>query len=323
MKFNELTKSVTRGFHRAGFQIKKHSPEILVVTGVVGTVVGAVMACKATTKVNFVMEEARTKIDVIHEGEKNGEVLGYDDNGEVTTVAYSPEDAKKDLTIVYGQTGLKLVKLYGPAVLVGATSIACILAGHNILHKRNAALAAAYTAVDTGFKKYRKRVVDRFSEQLDKELLYDIKAKEVEETVVDENGNETVVTKTVEVADPIGAGTPYTFCFDETASGWERDAEANKFFLLRQQRYANELLESRGYLYLNDVLGMLGIQSCRAGQAVGWLHADTKGCQGDGYIDFGMLDIYSEPSRRFMNGLEKSIWLKFNVDGDIRSCHAR
>ena len=316
MKFNELATTTTRAFHKAGFELKKHSPEILVVAGVVGTVVSAVMACKATTKASLVLEETKEKIDIIHAGAENGEVQGYMENGEVGMVPYTAEDSQKDLTIVYAQTGLKFAKLYGPAVLLGAASITSILAGHNILHKRNLALAAAYTAVDTGFKQYRGRVVERFGEKLDKELLYNIKAKEVEETVVDEDGKETTVKKTVEVADPVSAMSPYTICFDETCTGWVRDAERNKFFLMRQQDYANELLKTRGYLFLNDVYNMVGAQPTEAGQIVGWVYKENNEI-GDNYVDFGLLDIRSEASRNFMNGLEKSIWLTFNVDGPI------
>lgn len=316
MKFSDLTMSATRAFHKAGFQLKKHSPEILVVAGVVGTVASAVMACKATTKVNFVLEETKSQVDVIHAATEKGEVAQQLENGEVGMVSYSAEDSKKDLAIVYTQTGLKLAKLYGPAVILGAVSIAGILSGHNILRKRNLALAAAYTAVDTGFKQYRGRVVERFGDKLDKELLYNIKAKEIEETVVNEDGTETTVTKTVEVADPIAAMSPYTFCFDETSSCWERDAEDNKFFLLRQQQHANEVLQSKGYIFLNEVLDMVGIPRCRAGQTVGWIY-DKNNPIGDNCVDFGILNIRSEANRAFMNGLEKSIWLNFNVDGDI------
>ena len=308
MKFNELATTATRAFHRAGFQLKKHSPEILVVTGVVGTVVGAVMACKATTKVSAIIDKTKEDVDAIHECSNNPEFAEE----------YTKEDAQKDLTIVYAQTGLQLAKLYAPAVVVGTVSIASILAGHNILHKRNLALAAAYTAVDTGFKQYRGRVVERFGEQLDRELKYNIKAKEIEETIVDEKGKEKTVTKTVEVADPVAAGSMYTFCFDEYCSGWVRDAERNKFFLLRQQDYANEQLQAKGYLFLNDVLDMIGIPRCRMGQTVGWIY-DKDAPIGDNRIDFGIFNIHSEASRQFVNGLEKSIWLDFNVDGDILS----
>ena len=316
MKFDELKNNATRAFYRAGFKFKKHSPEILVVAGVAGTVASAVMACKATTKINFVLEETKMQVDVIHEATEKGEVKTYLENGEVGMVPYSSEDSKKDLSIVYAKTGLKMVKLYGPAVALGTVSIASILTGHNILRKRNLALAAAYKAVDTGFKQYRGRVVERFGEQMDRELKYDIKAKEIEETTVDKKGKEKTVTKTIEVANPSGACSPYTFCFDETCMGWTRDAEANKFFLLRQQDYANEKLKAKGYLFLNDVLDMLGINRTRAGQTVGWIY-DEKNPIGDNYVDFGIFDIHCEANRNFVNGLEKSIWLNFNVDGDI------
>lgn len=306
MKINELTNNATRAWHKVGFQLKKHSPEILVVAGVVGTVASAVMACKATTKVSAIVDKAKEDIDTIHECASNPELAEE----------YTPEDAKKDLVIVYAQTGVKFAKLYGPSVLLGALSITSILTGHNILRKRNLALAAAYKAVDTGFKQYRGRVVERFGEQMDKELKYNIKAQEIEETTVDKKGKEKTVKKTIEVADPIGAMSPYTYCFDETCTGWVRDAERNKFFLLRQQQYANDLLKSKGYVFLNEVLDMVGINRTRAGQAVGWIY-DENNPIGDNYIDFGIFDIHSAANRQFVNGLEKSIWLSFNVDGDI------
>lgn len=306
MTIKQLTTSATRAVHKAGFQLKKHSPEILVVAGVVGTVVSAVMACKATTKVSTIMDKTKTDIDTIHE---------YMDSPEYAHV-YSEEDSKKDLAIVYAKTGLELAKLYGPSVILGTASITSILAGHNILRKRNLALAAAYQVVDTGFKQYRGRVVERLGEQMDKELQYDIRAKEIEETVVDKKGKEKTVTKTIEVANPVAAQSPYTVCFDETCSGWQRDAEANKFFLLRQQDYANEKLKARGYLFLNEVYDMIGARRTKAGQVVGWVY-DESNPIGDNYVDFGVFDIHSEASRNFVNGLEKSIWLSFNVDGDI------
>ena len=306
MKFTELSNSMTRAYHKVGFQLKKHSPEILVITGVVGTVVSAVMACKATTKASTIIDNAKEGIDAIHEVAENPEFAEQ----------YTKEDAQKDLAITYAKTGFEFAKLYAPSVAVGALSITSILVGHNILRKRNLALAAAYQIVDTGFKQYRSRVIERLGEQMDRELQYDIKAKEVEETVVDKKGKEKTVTKTIEVADPVAAMSPYTYCFDESSSCWERDAESNKFFLARQQDYANEKLKAKGYMFLNEVLDMVGIPRCRAGQTVGWIYDDQNPI-GDNFIDFGILNIKCEANRAFMNGLEKSIWLNFNVDGDI------
>lgn len=309
MKFNELATTATRALHKAGFQLKQHSPEILVVAGVVGTVVSAVMACKATTKATEIINNAKEEIEAIHEYTEKPEFVEE----------YTQEDANKALTIVYGQTALKVGKLYAPAVGLGVLSIAGILTGHNILHKRNLALAAAYTAVDTGFKQYRGRVIDRFGKQLDRELKYDIKAKEIEEVVVDNKGKEKTVKKTIEVGDPVAAGSAYTFCFDNKCAGFdEDDHDRNKFFLKSQQDWANEKLKARGHMFLNEVLDMLGIPRCQAGQTVGWIYCeDGDNPIGDNYIDFGAFDLEREDSRDFANGRSKYIWLDFNVDGNI------
>lgn len=297
---------LTRAFGKTGLKIKKHSPEILVVGGIIGTVASTVMACKATTKVNDILEETKTQVNQVHD------VLADE---SIPEEKYSVEDSKKDLAIIYTQSAVKFAKLYGPSVLLGVTSITCILAGHNILRKRNVALAAAYATVDKGFKEYRGRVVERFGKELDRELRYNIKAKEVEETVTDEEGNETVVKQTVKVADP-NVYSDYARCFDEACSGWTKDPEFNLMFLRRQQDHANEILRSKGYLVLNDVYEMLDIPVTKAGQVVGWVY-DENNEDGDNFVDFGIYRIDSEPARRFVNGDERNIWLDFNVQGNI------
>lgn len=302
----ELFKNVTRNFNKASLKLKKYSPEILVVAGVVGTVASAVMACKATTKVGQIMDKAKKDIKLIHDSVEHPENLPEE---------YTVEDSKKDLAIVYAHTGLDLIKLYGPSVALGALSIASILTSNNILRKRNVAIAAAYTVVDSGFKEYRGRVIERFGEELDKELKLNIKAKEFEETVVDGKGKEKTVKKTVNVAEP-NEYSDYARCFDDGCAGWDKDSEYNLMFLRHQQNHANELLRSKGYLFLNDVYDMLGIPRTRAGQVVGWIY-DEKNPIGDNYVDFGIYDITREKNRDFVNGYERSIWLDFNVDGNI------
>lgn len=310
----QIVNSITRAFHKNCFWIKKHSPEILTVAGTVGIVTSTIMACKATTKLNFVMEETRHKTEVIHKCVEKGEAVS-NVNGVPTIVPYSEQDSKKDLTIIYAQTGVKLVKLYGPAVVTGTFALGCFLAATNILRKRNIALAAAYATVDQGFKEYRGRVVERFGKELDQELRYNIKAKEVEETVVHEDGTEETVTKTVAVADP-AMNSCYARFFDEYCTGWTKDAEANLNFLRLQQKFANQKLQAQGYLYLNDVYESLGIPKTKAGHVVGWI-LDEKNPVGDNYVDFGIYDLYNEQARDFVNGRERSILLDFNVDGNV------
>lgn len=302
MKFNELMTNVSRTFGKLTLKGKKYAPEIMVVAGVVGVVTSAVMACKATTKAGSIADETKKQMDQIHE--------------VATTVPekYSEEDMKKDTVIVYTQTAVKYAKLYGPAVVLGVASIACILGSHRILSKRNAALAAAYATVDKGFKEYRDRVVERFGEALDKELRYNIKAKEIEETVIDEKtGEETKITKVVDVIDPTTYSN-YAKFFDESCAAWTKDPELNLSFLKAQQAYANDRLKSRGYLFLNDVYEMLGLQKTKAGQIVGWVYNNEKG---DGFVDFNIYNVNYAPARDFVNGYERTILLDFNVDGNI------
>ena len=312
MKREDILTSVSRTFHRAGFAVKKRSPELFLIAGVVGVVASAVMACKATTKVSDLLADTKETVDAIHKGVEDGEVSGTE---------YTEEDGKRDITIVYTRTAVDFVKLYGPAVALGSLSLVSILASHNVMRKRNIALAAAYATVDQSFKDYRGRLIERFGKELDRELKYNIKAKEIEERVVDESGNETIVKKTVDTVsvtsvDPNLHFSEYSRIFDEYCIGWEKNAEMNKSFLLQQQSYANRKLQEQGYLFLNDVYEMLGYPHTAAGQVVGWVY-DKKDPVGDNFVDFGLYDIYSETARNFINGRERSVILDFNVDGNI------
>lgn len=306
MRKIKLPASTTRALNRAALKIRKHSPEILVASGIVGVVTSTVMACKATTKIDEVLTESKEHVEMTKKY--------VEDNG--FTEKYTENDYKKDLTIMYTQRGMKLVKLYAPAVILGTVSITAILAGHNILRKRNVALAAAYATVDKGFKEYRGRVIERFGEELDRELKYNIKAKDVEEVKVnEETGKEEISKKTVNVADP-NAYSDYARFFDDGCTGWTKDPEYNLMFLKDQQRYANDRLQSKGSLFLNEVYDMLGIPRTKAGACVGWIF-DEKNPVGDNFVDFGIYDMYNERKRDFVNGYERTILLDFNVDGNI------
>lgn len=306
MKKLEIVNKASRSFHKVGFTFKKHSPEILIAAGVVGVVSSAVMACKATTKLSGILEEQKEQKDQINDYVKDH---GY-------TEKYTEEDHKKDLAVVTVQSGLKVAKLYAPAVALGTLSLGAILTSNNILRKRNVALAAAYTAVDRSFKEYRGRVIERFGKELDRELRYNIKAKEVEEVVVNPDGTETIEKKVVEVADNPNEYSDYARFFDVGNDNWTKDPEFNLMFLKRQQDYANDKLKEQGYLFLNDVYAMIGIPKTKAGQVVGWVY-DEKNPIGDNYVDFGIYNLHRQANRDFVNGYERTILLDFNVDGDI------
>lgn len=311
-----FTKKMSRKAHKVGLTIKKYSPEILAVVGVTSVVAGTVLACKATTKASVIMEESKKEISTIHAAAEMKNIPMYnEETKKEEVVVYTDEDKKKDLTIVYAQTGVKLVKNYAPSVLLIGLGLGALLTSNNILRKRYVASAAAYAAVDKGFKDYRKRVVERFGKDLDHELRYNIKAKEVEEVVTDENGNEKVEKKIVDVMD-IPNPDLYARFYDAGCNGYTKDPEANLNFLRMQQKFANDKLESQGYLFLNDVYEMLGLPKTKAGQIVGWIY-DEDCPIGDNFVDFGIYNGESEACRRFVNGYETAILLDFNPDGNI------
>ena len=301
MNKNEIMSRASKIVGKASFQLKKHSPEILVVAGVAGTVVSAIIACKATLKVNEIVEDVKHDIDDVHDAVEKG-ITKAGEN-------YSVEDSKKDLAVIYAKTGVSFAKLYAPAVILGTLSITSILASNNILRKRNVALSAAYAAVDKGFKDYRERVVERFGEQVDKELKYNIKAKKFDEVTTDsETGKEKKVKTMDNVLNPAYLSDYAHFL--STSRYLASDHDYNMMFLRAEQNYANDKLTSRGYLFLNEVCERLGLPITKAGQVVGWVKNSEKS---DGFVDFNIREIGRDVDGRY----ESDILLDFNVDGPI------
>ena len=300
----EIINKATRLLSSTQYQIKKHSPEILMVAGIAGTIVGTVLACKATTKVSEIIEEKNKNVEDVHTclEEKPNE--------------YTEEDSKKDLTIIYAQTGVKLFKLYTPAIGVMALSFASIIAGHKVLKKRNVAIAAAYAAIDKSFKQYRKNVIEKFGEGVDQQMRFGLKSKEIKKK--DKDGKTVKETEYYidPDANPLDNISEYARFFDASSENFAKDPEYNMMFLRRQQDYANEMLKSRGHLFLNEVYDLLDIPRSKAGQVVGWVYDKNGNTKGDNYVDFGLYRN-DQGTRRFVNGLEYNILLDFNVDGVI------
>ncbi len=303
----KMLENMSRTAHKIGFVTKKHSPEILVAAGLIGAVASTVLACKATPKAMAVMEDTSAQMDAVRDCTETG----VDPNGE----EYTTEDAKHDKVIIATHAAMGMVKTYGPSVCLGVTSAVCILSAHNIMRKRNVALAAAYSVVDKGFKQYRSNVVERFGKEMDYQLKHNIKAKTVKEMVVDDDGNEVEVETVKNIVD-INELSTYARWFDETSEYYEKDSDYNMMFLKSEQNFANDKLRANGHLFLNEVYERLGMPKTRAGQVVGWLY-DPNNIHGDNYVDFGLYDADRESSRDFVNGYERRVLLDFNVDGDI------
>jgi len=269
---------------------------MLFVAGVAGVIGAAVLASRATLKLEDALEE-------IEDNTGNMKAL----NGKSPEI-YPDNDYRRDLTILYIRTGLKIGKLYAPAIGVGILSIAALTGSHVILTRRNVALTAAYAALDKGFREYRRRVVDEFGEEKDRTFRY---GDACHTDLSEDTPNGTKIQKVCVLGDK--KSSIYARFFDETSSSWNRLPNYNQLFIRCQQNYANDLLTTRGHLFLNEVYDMLGLERSKAGAVVGWVFNGD----GDGFVDFGVFagDVYK--GQEFVNGNERSILLDFNVDGVI------
>lgn len=306
MKFNMTSalESASRLANKFAFKAKKHSPEILIAVGAVSIVTGTVQACKATLKMQDVLETTSDNLEKIH-GLEDGTLKVKE--GET----YTEEDARKDKTTVYIQTAAKALKLYGPSIVLIGGGLGCMIGSHIIMRRRYGAAVAAYSAVTTAFNEYKARVKERFGEQTQYELEHGVKAEEVETT--DENGNKK--KETVYVTDKM-IKHPYSVIFDESNPNWERDSGYNLIFIKNAEDAANRKLRRKGYLFLNDVYDMLGISNTCIGQFAGWVW-DPADPSIDSRVDFGLYDDYNPQKVAFLQGDEYSVVLDFNCDGNI------
>ncbi len=276
---------VSRNVGRQVLTMRKNSPRLLFVGGIVGVGVATVLACRATLKLERTIDDIQREVDDTKEIH-----TGFSDNNH---------SLSRDLVPVYAKGAYSLTKLYAPSVIVGGISIAALTGSHITLSRRNDALAAAYMAVTTSYEAYRERVKEELGEDKELELRYDVQ-KETDEV----DGKK--VKKRIAGGREI---SPYAVVFDNGNPNWERTHEYNKIFLIAKQNYFNDLLHARGHVFLNEVYDQLGFEHTQAGSVVGWVVGGT----GDNHIDFGMF----EPDARFLNGWEKNIILDFNVDGSI------
>lgn len=297
------------------FKIKKHSPEILMGTGIVGTVVSTVLACKATPKATKIIEEHNSNLAAIKTCK------------ETADIEYDKKTEQKDTLITYVNTSKSLIKLYAPSILLFGASVASILGGHKIISGRYASMSAAYVALDSSYKGYRKKVAEKLGEAVEKELRYDIKQNKKDVEIVDEETGEIKKKKenVKEIGDNPSFASPYARFFDESSPYWRKDPEANLMFLRGVQDDMNEKLKKKGHLYLNDVYQALGLQESRYKCKAGWIY--DKNSDGDDYVDFGIYDqegneLNNEAKRRFVNGLEWSVLLDFNCVPDIYASYS-
>ncbi len=296
---NKFMEKVTGTAAKVSFQLAKNKPEILMVAGGVSIVAGTVLACRATLKIDNVIDEAEQKLERIETGR-----IDYDEED------YTTSDYNKDKCTVYVQTAADFIKLYGPSAIAISTGLACFLAAHNIMKQRYIALATAYTALDNAFKSYRQRVVEEHGEEADYMYRHGLVKEDLKIQTTDEEGN--LKEETVTNYKYKGQPSVYAKFFDESSKEWNKNAMMNYSYLRGMQARFNDTLRIKGHVFLNEVYDALGIPRTPEGQVVGWsMYGD-----GDKEIDFGLYRD-DDSVHAFINGYHNVVLLDFNVDGEM------
>lgn len=290
-------KSVTTS--KAGLSLlkgRKHAPVILFAAGVVGFGATIVLASKATLQLSDVLEHHENEVANAHD---------LHELSRLDKADYSTKQYKRDLVTIKTVFVKDVARLYAPAIGVGVLSVGALTGSHVILNRRYTSVVAAYATLDRSFKEYRGRVVESYGSETDKKFVNGTTTREI----ASDDGQ---YVQTVEEAN---GRSPYAKLFaKETTYEWNPGPDYNLYFLRAQQQIANDNLNSRGYVFLNDVYKSLGLDPIPAGQAVGWFKDNPRG--GNNYVDFG---IFENPDafNDFMRGKEGAIWLDFNVDGVV------
>lgn len=156
---------VTKCFKMVKQFAKKRSPEILTGIGIAGMITTTILAVKATPKaLQLIEEEKNRRTDKILEGMSPNE----DENCwqvvklkpiEVAKVAWKP---------------------YIPAVLLGASSVACLIGANSVHARRQAALYSAYKLSETAFTEYRDKVLETVGKETEKEVRDKVAKDKVE-----------------------------------------------------------------------------------------------------------------------------------------------
>lgn len=271
-------KGITDNLSKLAIKVDKYLPEIMFTTSMAAGAAAIVTTALASFKV-------KEKLDDIDN----------DDDIENKNI----------------EKALMLCKLYVTPATLATSSAILGFGAFTKMRGRYLGAVAAYNGVKFTFDKYRERVINNEGKEKDFEYMYGA------DYVVnsDQNNKET---KEQHVDSIVPGLSQYAIIWDKylpdgsVNPNWDENTNFNYMFLRTQEAIMNDLLQSRGHVFLNEVLEAIGYPHTQAGAVVGWV----KG-YGDDLIDFGLYNNETEKIKRFVNGNPNTIILDFNVDGVI------
>lgn len=207
---------------------KEHAGGILTLVASVGLIATAVEVGVATTKAREVVEE------------KKKEREAWKESSGIDQPPITKEEIVKECW-----------KLYIPAAATGIASISCIVAANVITARQQKSLAAAYALMETGYKKYRGKIAERFGKETDIQTANE---------VIVEQGENTADFDELDDGKKILIYDPYS----------ERYFETTLAKIRRAMYTLNRNLAIQGCTSLNDMYMALGVSLTEEGDDIGW-----------------------------------------------------
>lgn len=210
--------------------LKRNAPTILSGLGVIGVIGTAALAVKATPKAIYILEEK--------EKAKGAKLTKFE---QVSAAA----------------------PVYIPAILMGMTTITCILSANYLNKERQAMLTSAYAYLNNSFNEYKSKIKQIYGEDADKKVRDEI----AKDKYVQQN---------------ISASEKKKLFYDQFSGRYFETTipELENALYELNRKYAMQ-----GEITLNTLYNLLNLEGTDYGEVLGWSCAKDWELYGYSWID--------------------------------------
>ena len=248
---------MNRLVHHSKLFLSRNASTILTCVGGIGVVATSVMAVRATPKAVQLLQQAEE-----------------DKNEQLTTI----EKVK-----VAGP-------VYIPAIIAGASTLACIF-GANILNKRQqAALMSAYALLETSYKDYKNKVAELYGKEADAQVNKELAKDKYKESDIEVEDDKQLF-------------------YDMFSQRYFQSTMAD---VIKAEYNLNRELSFGCVATVNQFYDFLGIPPIEGGDVIGWSSDSNFEAYWQTWIDFThqktfidddlecyIITMFAEPSTRY------------------------
>lgn len=322
--FNALVSKITsfaaKQIGKVGLTVTKHKADILFIGGIGCIAGGTITAIVKSSEASNCLDEFHTYVERIHDSVAKAE------EQENPEEYYPLEQRQQDTAIVYKHMIKAMAKIYLPVVALEVVGIMMLCKSHRTLTKQNASLAASCAALSKSFNEYRKRVRDRFGEDVEQEIYNGYVTTTYKELETSENGITTEKEVTKEEYNPL---SPFSFMIgrrkDENPWEWTdpymilSEIESVQRKMNYKMSKKNMLGNARPFVTMNEIAQEFNIPLRPEWST--WVVYKDLNDDTDTSLLFGVSQdnakIEGTQEWKFVNKIIDGLWLCPNINGNL------